>query len=460
MKIPVNIEKVLDTLQNAGFEAYLVGGCVRDMLLHQTPHDYDIATNALPQQVMELFDHTVPVGIKHGTILVLEDGEPVEVTTFRKEGEYEDLRHPSSVQFVKTIEEDLKRRDFTINAMAWNKKRGLVDPYGGREDLENRILKTVGKPEERFSEDALRLMRAHRFAGRYHMQFDLQTEKALHENAALLKEIAPERIREELEKILLESPQQLEQMTDLLKPWIPELEIMLQTAQNSPYHYTDVLHHTIDALRYLPVKDPVSAWALLLHDTGKPAVKTTDARGDHFKRHELASEKIARRVVKDLKLPKKAAADITALVKDHDVFYAPRLKNLYKLLVDKGWSDERIQKWFAVQEGDIKAHTTHDRMKDLNAFRDLYEKEKDQHPFRLADLPVNGEDVLAHTSLKGEQVGELLKQLQKDAIENPQWNEREILLERMRKYASKPGHFKSEQKQTKPSSKSRKQQEI
>ena len=268
-RIPEPIIKVMKTLEQAGYQVYLVGGCVRDLLMQKTPHDYDLATDARPEEILKLFEHHSGFGMKHGTILVVEQGMPVEITTFRKEGKYTDGRHPDEVIFVDRIEEDLGRRDFTINAMAYHPDQGLIDPYGGRNDLEKKLIRAVGDPDQRFQEDALRMLRAWRFASTYGFDIEPETRKALDrkENIAQAATISAERVMEEFTKILLsDHPEVIANMTLLMEPWIPELKIMIETKQNNVHHYTDVLHHTLDALKYSGTKDPMVAWALLLHD--------------------------------------------------------------------------------------------------------------------------------------------------------------------------------------------------
>lgn len=423
-KLPRPVMQVLETLQENGFQAYIVGGALRDLLMNKTPHDYDIATDAFPKTVMKLFRHTIPTGIKHGTVLVIEEGMPIEVTTFRKEGAYKDHRHPDQVEFVKDILEDLKRRDFTINAMAWNPKEGLIDPFGGYADILNKKIRAVGNPDLRFEEDALRMIRAWRFAAKLGFEIEEETGKALKKNERLIDTVAAERIRKELEEILKSNPKVIDQMTGLLQKWIPELDIMLHTEQNNVHHYTDVLHHTLDAVSASPSKKPEVLFALLLHDTGKPACKTTDETGDHFKKHPIESAKIASRVAKDLKMSRPEQDEIVQLVLRHDAFCAPKLANIYKLRVDKGWSDEMVKDLFDVQEGDILAHTTYDRMKQLEEFEAFYDQNKDR-PLHIKDLKVNGDDVQKILQIQGPQVGQVLRSLLSWMFYHPEDNTRE-----------------------------------
>ncbi len=429
IEMPKGVEKVLSTLTSAGYEAYLVGGCVRDCLNGVMPHDYDITSSATPDQVMELFSKCIPTGIAHGTVTVIEDGELVEVTTMRKEGAYVDHRHPQSVEYTDDIREDLKRRDFTVNAMAWNPKSGLVDPFGGQEDLKNKIIRAVGDPAVRFEEDALRMFRAWRFAARLHARIDAETMKAIDEKSGLSSTLAAERVVPEMEEILAKGPHCLSHMVDLLAPWIPPLSDMARAEQNTPYHYASVIGHTMDALWYLPIKTPVTLWAALLHDCGKPAVRVTDENGrDHFKGHEKMSQKLSSDILAKLKLPTRVQSEIKMLICDHDTFFKPNLESLYELRVAKGYTDEQIQDLFALQQADILAHATLDRQILLDNFRAFYEQEKSRHPLSLKELKINGNDVAKRTSLQGKDRRIALQEVLHAVIVNPELDTREAQL--------------------------------
>lgn len=423
--LPKGIETILTTLHQAGFEAVLVGGCVRDALMDRTPHDFDIATSATPQQVQSLFAHTVPVGIAHGTVLVLEKGVQAEVTTFRKESEYEDFRHPKQVEFVEDLTQDLARRDFTINAMAWSMDKGLIDPFHGQDDLKKGLIRTVGDPNTRFQEDALRILRAFRFMGRFGFNMEEKTRQAIEKQAPLIEHLAAERVAAEIQDILATSPQVLDEMTEILKPWLPELEKMEKRKQNSVYHYTDVFHHTLDALKSMPYFDPSIAWALLLHDSGKIKAHQFYDGHDHFKGHPEWSVKLAREAFKRLKLSKKVSEEALKLIALHDTFYATRLDNLYKLRVRHGLDDELVQKLFVVQYCDIMAHAQHDRLEKLKNFYYFYEAEKDKHPFNRKDLKIHGQDITDNTALQGAQIAKSLDALLKEVIEQPKLDSKE-----------------------------------
>lgn len=434
LQIPEYAEKVLDALENAGYEAWFVGGCVRDGLLGREIHDFDIASNARPEQVQALFEKTILTGAHHGTVTVLMDGHPVEVTTFRTEGAYQDHRHPDQVEFVDDIRLDLARRDFTVNAMAWHPERGLLDPFGGQKDLQAGLIRAVGDPALRFEEDALRMFRAFRFAARLGFAIEENTLDAIHAKEELSASLAAERIVPEMEGIFEADPQIIRQMTGLLRPWIPEIEIMRDCEQDSPYHYTDVLGHTLDAMSALNEKgwySPVRAWALLLHDSGKPEVKQHYGGKDHFKKHELASAKIAARVVRKLKLSSAMQREIPKLVELHDTFYACRPKNLYTLRVMHSMSDAWVQDLFAVQYGDIQAHKTRERWPVLQEFMKWYEEQKKALRFSVKDLPVNGHDVMERTGWSGPLVSQALEQLLYEWDLNPAMRSRQALLERL-----------------------------
>ncbi len=431
MQIPSYIQTILDTFEKAGYESYLVGGCVRDFLLSRPIHDYDLCTNALPIQVQSLFSHTIPTGILHGTITILEAGQSVECTTYRKEKGYSDNRHPDHIDYVSSLSEDLLRRDFTINALAYHPKKGIVDVTGGQKDLHDHIIRAIGDPSLRFQEDALRMIRAHRFAAVLHFQIEEKTREAIHENADLIKNVAVERIVPELDLILKTDPIQIRNMLDLLEPWIPELKECVSCSQHSIYHTTNVLDHTLQAIQYLPTYDQEAAWALLLHDLGKPSTKTTDTHGlDHFKGHPKVSAQIARRVVKALKMPKKTQKMIETLVLYHDDVRAPSLKWLYKYRIQLGMSDEWIHKLFLVQYGDIMAHSQKGQ-KRLGLLKEtvvFYEKEKKERPLSLKDLAINGNDIKNALGVLDHQIGNLLKEALDHAFYHPEKNNRADLL--------------------------------
>ena len=288
LEIPKKAEIILQILEKAGFEAYVVGGCVRDSILGRTPNDWDITTSATPQQVKELFHRTVDTGLQHGTVTVVIDKEGFEVTTYRVDGEYEDGRHPKEVTFTASLEEDLKRRDFTINAMAYNPTEGLVDLFGGMQDIENKIIRCVGDPLERFTEDALRIMRAVRFSAQLGFEIEEETKKALTVMAPNLVHVSAERIQVELVKLLMSPhPDYLRTAYEagITRQFLPEFDLCMETPQNTPHHCYTVGEHILHSLLYVRA-DKILRLTMLLHDIGKPSVRKTDENGrDHFKTH-------------------------------------------------------------------------------------------------------------------------------------------------------------------------------
>ncbi len=435
MNCPRYVLDVLDILNENGFEAYVVGGSVRDFLLHMPCNDYDVATNAKPSVVMELFEHCIPTGMKHGTVTVLMDKDKVEVTTYRTESQYENHRHPKNVEFVSSLKEDLRRRDFTVNAMAYHPKIGLVDPFNGQIDLEKKILRCVGNPSNRFQEDALRMMRAHRFVAQLGFVMEEETKKAISENKDLLKFVSVERIREELTKILKYNPYEIENMVDLLEPWIPELKTSLYCEQNTKWHYCNVLHHCLHAVKELTYFDETKAYTLLLHDLGKPACKCTDENGiDHFNGHPEESAVIATRVVKAFKFTAKQQKEIPMYVLNHENWFYPRLEGIYELRIQKGWSDAQVRELLEIRRCDLLAHSIKGQRTYIQifAFRDLYEKCVLMRPMSLKDLAITGKDVVDYTNLKGRDIETMLKKCLTYCFYNPYKNKREILIEYMK----------------------------
>lgn len=434
MVLPENILEILKTLNQAGYEAYVVGGCVRDSLLKRDCADYDVCTSALPNVVQSLFTHAIPTGIKHGTITVLTP-QPVEITTFRSETTYKDHRHPDRVEFVSSIIEDLRRRDFTINAMAYHPNTGLIDPFGGKKDLSLKIVRCVGDANQRFQEDALRMIRAHRFCAKLGFTMDKTTQEALHQNSKLIQWVAVERIDKELKEILRYDPYEIENMTQLLSKWMPELELCKSCAQNSPWHDTNVLHHSLRAITFLTPFDETLALALLFHDLGKPATKTTKDGIDHFYGHPLESAKIADRICKALKLSTYQRKLICSLVKHHDEKLPLRLRTIYRFRIQMGFDNAWMQKFFTIRICDLKAHSLKGQqsVQSVLDFIDFYEKNKNR-PMSFHDLKINGKDVLTHTSFTGKDVRKVLQSCLDLVFYDPEQNTREHLIEMIQRW--------------------------
>lgn len=431
MDLPKYILDIIDTLNQNGYEAYVVGGCVRDYLMHKEPHDYDICTQARPEEILNLFDHTIPTGMKHGTISILSE-TLVEVTTFRTESQYTDHRHPDQVEFVTNIEQDLARRDFTINAMAYHPEKGLVDPYHGQEDLENRMIRCVGNPEERFQEDALRMIRAHRFAATLNFKIEKHTLEAIQYLAPTIEYVSIERIRSELIRILEKNPYEIENMTELLSKWMPELKQCQDCEQNTPWHDANVLHHILKSVTYLIPFDETLAFTLLFHDLGKPMCKNTMNGIDHFKGHPEAGYEISKRICRDLKLTNQQRHDIPLLVKYHDVDMKGKnpLKVIYTLRVQNHWSDDLFKKLIQVKYCDIMAHSVYGRqsLSVLDALKNVYEDCLKNRPMELSDLAITGQAVI-QCGFKGKDIQRVLQNCLEYAFYHPEKNEKLALLE-------------------------------
>lgn len=434
MVLPERILTILNTLNQAGYKAYVVGGCVRDFLLNRACLDYDVCTNALPAVVQSLFTHAIPTGIKHGTITVLTP-DPVEITTFRKETSYRDHRHPDQVTFVSSIEEDLRRRDFTINAMAYHPEVGLIDPYGGQRDLKLKKVRCVGDPDRRFQEDALRMMRAHRFCARLHFTLEENTRKALDRNQKLIEWVAVERIRKELLEILRENPFEIENMTQLLSKWMPELEQCKSCAQNSPWHDTNVLHHTLRAVSFLTPFEETLALTLLFHDLGKLQTKTTVNGRDHFYGHPVVSAKIARRICRSLKLPSYQQKLIPSLVQYHDEKLPLSLKTIHHFRIEEGFSDEWMQMLFRVRICDLKAHSLQGQasIASVEEFIQFYKKNA-YRPMKIQDLRINGRDVMEYTKFRGPQIKTILQRCLDLVFYEPDKNDKNTLIQTIQKW--------------------------
>jgi tRNA nucleotidyltransferase (CCA-adding enzyme) len=449
--LPDNVKFIINKLQDAGFEAYAVGGCVRDVLLEKTPNDWDITTDASPYDVKPLFRRTIDTGIKHGTVTVMLNDEEhgytgYEVTTYRIDGEYEDSRHPKEVTYTKDLTEDLKRRDFTINAMAYNDRTGLVDIFDGKKDLEKGVIRAVGDPVERFTEDALRILRAYRFAAQLGFSIDDDTVKA----ASLLKEnlrnISAERIQTEFTKLICSPhPEILFDMysSGLTSVILPELDLCMQTEQKNKHHIYNVGEHTIRAMmvnaRYSEVEFDADTlryirYALLFHDFGKPEAMTEDENGArHFKGHAIVSDRIARKIMRRLKLDNDTMNMVTALVKWHDYRPEPTKSNIRRAINRTGESVYRLL--FPIRIADTLAQSMYHREEKL-----AYEKEvmrlyteivSEKEPVSLKDLALTGADLIEHGYRPGPEIGEKLKELLEIVLEDPKCNTKEYLLSKI-----------------------------
>ena len=453
MKIPVGAQRIIDILEKNGYEAYVVGGCVRDAVLGKEPKDYDICTSATPEQMKALFKknryQTYDTGIQHGTISINpKDGDIYEVTTYRIDGEYKDGRHPESVAFVSDLTQDLARRDFTMNAMAYNPTRGLVDVFGGCDDLQRHQIRCVGDANARFQEDALRIMRAIRFASRYGFEIETETAEAAHANKHLLKNVSAERKTSEFIKFVENTNLDLlMHHRDILAEVIPEIKPLFDFNQNTPWHMYDAWEHTARAVATSP-KDPILRTAAFFHDIAKPSCYVTDTLGiGHFYGHPEKSAEITEQIMRRMKFDNDSIKAIVELVKWHDVEIRNHKKNIKSLLNALG--EDQLRRLVKVQLADKmsqrepwlvlkdaldntispKSYENRERIKMLltmdEAITDVIQS---QEAFSIKDLAVNGHDMMS-LGLKGKDIGDTLHALLLETMEHPEYNTKDKLLE-------------------------------
>ena len=436
IQLPKNVKVIIDTLQSQGYEAYAVGGCVRDSILGRTPDDWDITTSATPMETKELFKKTFDTGIEHGTITVLLDKEAFEVTTYRVDGKYEDSRHPSEVTFTRSLKEDLLRRDFTINAMAYNDTEGLVDIFGGIEDLQNQTIRCVGNAKARFGEDALRILRAVRFAAQLGFVIEEETQKGIVELAPNLANISAERIQVELIKMLLSpNPSMLRQAYELgiTKVILPEFDAMMNTTQENPHHMYSVGEHTLKTLESIR-PDKVLRLAMLFHDIAKPVMKTIDEEGvAHFKMHDIKGAEMTKAILRRLKFDNDTMNKVVKLVQFHDYRMPAEPKHVRKAMNRIG--EELFPYYLEVREADTLAQSEYlrnEKMQNIYDVKRCYEEilEK-QQCVSLKTLAVTGSDLIEYGMKPGKEIGETLNQLLEFVIENPEYNTKEELMQRI-----------------------------
>lgn len=436
MWVPESIGRCIQRLEAAGFAAYAVGGCVRDDLLGIVPHDYDLCTGALPEQIVQVFSELpqVHAGMKHGTVGIITDGGVVEITTFRKEGTYRDNRHPDWVDFVPEIEQDLARRDFTVNAIAWSPTRGYADPFGGRDDLQRGILRAVGQPDARFREDALRILRGMRFAARFHLTIDAETEAAMVRQTPLMDHLARERVFTELCGFLpLATAADLQRFAPMLCRIIPELAPMVGFDQHSPHHAYDVYTHTAHVLEAVPTELSLR-WAALLHDIGKIPTFTQDVNGrGHFYGHAQEGARMADDVLRRLKAPTQLRGQVVWLIDHHMTRLMPDRKLLRRCFSRYG--KEQLNMLLALQEADMGSkgtgeHQGSDHFPRVRAM--LEELEAEEGRLSLKNLAVNGNDLMA-MGYSGKAVGQCLNALLERVLEESLPNDRDALLSAAKK---------------------------
>lgn len=428
-------EFIISIIEKNGFEAYQVGGCVRDFLMKRPCDDIDITSSAKPYELEKILDENkikyFETGLKHGTITAVIDNDNFEITTFRTDGRYSDSRHPENVTFVTSLEEDLSRRDFTINAMAYSKKRGLEDLFGGSADIENKLIKTVGDPDKRFNEDALRIMRAIRFASVLNFNIEENTKKSIFKNKELLKNISAERLFTELSKLLLGDNvyNVLVEYKDVLSVIIPEIKDTFDFPQNTKWHLYDVWRHTCKTVEASP-KDTALRLTMLLHDIGKPFVKTTDENGvDHFKGHQAVSAQMAEKVLKRFKVSNELYGRVMFLIPIHDMHIGTDRKKVKKWLSEVG--EDRLLDLVSVKRADKSGQNpemTGEELLNLDKTEKMIRLIVDEgEPLTVKDLDINGNDLIS-LGFKGKEIGEILSEILSLVVSDELENKKDVII--------------------------------
>ncbi len=426
IKIPSYVTTIVNQLELSGYDAYLVGGAVRDLLMHREPNDYDITTNALPEQVKSIFPHVVFTGGKHGTVTVVTDDGNVEVTTMRRDGIYKDNRRPETVQFTDNIYEDLARRDFTINAMAISKDDWIGQD--GITDLGKGIIKTVGNPDKRFNEDALRMMRAIRFACQLDFGIEDNTFKSICENRLLINNISNERIRDELSKILVSDYPgrgiELLRLSGILEVILPEIRAMVGFNQHNPHHHMDVYLHTLNVMEGVS-NDLLLRLSALLHDVGKPATFTLDDDGvGHFYKHHVVGANMAKDILERLRFDNNSIDTVCALVKEHMVKH-DNVKP--KRLINRIGAGN-INRLFELLIADTKASLTREISGIVELKEEIYKILEEKQPLTVKDLQIDGYDLMVIGMKPGKQMGKVLNELLDLVLDDPKKNTWEYLM--------------------------------
>lgn len=430
--LPEKVNKIIKTLENHGFSAYAVGGCIRDSLLGITPSDWDITTDAVPEDIKNIFSKTFDTGLKHGTVSVLIDKEIFEVTTFRCDGEYRDNRHPESVSFTKSIKDDLKRRDFTVNAMAYNEKEGLIDFFDGVLDLKNKTIRCVGDADTRFSEDSLRILRAVRFAAQKGFEIEEKTRLSIIKNAELVKNLSAERVISEITKIIISDPFKIKDLYDfgVLKYIMPEMCLCFETKQNIKWHIYDVGIHSLNVVKNLEAK-PYLRFAGLMHDWGKPYTKGKNEEGeDTFRNHAKVSCELAREFLNKFKFSNADKDKILRLIKYHDREIIPEKKYVKRAINDVG--EDIFVDLINLKRADCLSQNlklTSPRLESYDKYEEIYNDIiSGDEAFTLKNLEINGKDLI-NLGFEGKKIGETLNSLLNLVIDNPEFNKKEKLLE-------------------------------
>ncbi|MDF2821495.1 MAG: hypothetical protein K0R15_1936 [Clostridiales bacterium] len=433
MLIPEKVNYIIKKLTESGYEAFAVGGCVRDTLLNVLPKDWDITTSAEPFEIKKIFRKTIDTGIKHGTVTVMLQGEGFEITTYRIDGEYQNNRKPKNVEFTSSLIEDLKRRDFTINAMAYNATIGLVDEFNGIKDLEDRVIRCVGNPNDRFEEDALRMLRALRFSAQLGFDIEENTKAAIKNNAELLRNISAERVQVELTKLITSNNPgtiMLAYELGITNIVLPEFDKCVITPQLNKHHIYNVGQHSIVAMENIP-NNHILRWTMLLHDIAKPVTKTTDSNGvEHFYGHPVKGENLALKILKRLKFDSNTIDRVTRLIRHHDDKININNKSIRKSVSKVGV--DIFEDLLLVQKADALAKNP---LMNKKRLFEISEIEKKYHEIvsenqclTIKQLAINGKDLLDLGIPQGKRVGEILSSLLDQVLDNPEQNDREILI--------------------------------
>ncbi len=444
IRLPDNVHNLISILQEAGHEAFAVGGCVRDSLLNREPDDWDLCTSASPAQMQEAFRdlHVIETGLQHGTITVVMNGEAFEITTYRIDGDYSDGRHPDKVTFTSRLAEDLARRDFTINAMAYNEDAGLIDPFGGRKDLSAGLLRCVGDPAKRFTEDSLRILRCIRFASQLDYMIENSTTLAMYECLPLLKRVAAERIRVEFEKLLCGPAafRILREYRDIIADFIPEIRPMFDLDQKNDYHIYDVWAHSLNVVDHIPA-DPVLRLIAFFHDIGKPGTMTvTDGDWGHFYGHEQAGADITNQILRRLKYDNDTRATVVDVIDKHKIVFQQTQRHARRCLAKMG--EDRLRMLIQLELADVKSQNpvySAERIENIQIFEHIMEEVlAAEQCFSLKHLAIGGRDLIKAGIPQGPEIGRILNLLLEQVIEEKLPNEKSALLEAANKYCHSP----------------------
>ncbi|MBO5273354.1 MAG: HD domain-containing protein [Clostridia bacterium] len=435
MSLPQAVLHALETLHNSGYEAYVVGGCVRDHLMGKIPHDYDICTSAMPCETIEVFSgyRTIETGLKHGTVTVLIGDTSLEITTFRTEGEYSDSRHPDAVDFVRSFREDAARRDFTMNSIGYSPHVGIADHYNGVQDIQNKLIRAVGDPETRFKEDALRILRALRFSAVTGFAIEQNTMLAIHKHSADIHNVSSERVFSELTKLICGdyAASVIDEYFDVITQVLPELAPMKDFQQHNPHHIYDVLHHTLKSLEAAP-KDSILRWTILFHDVGKPSCFSMDENGiGHFYRHAHVSYEIAGNILRRLRASNNLIDRVSTLIRHHDTPIEINRTTIKKRMASLG--EDVFFDLLQVMRADCRglAPEYHYRLKEYDDIEYIAKEILAEAPcLTIRDLKISGNDLKQNGISPGPLMGRILNILLNEVLDEKTTNEREALIKR------------------------------